>query len=251
MWGRASFLLNLETPPVSEYIAVIAVILSAVGAIYSILSFKKRRDEVAEAYKRLIKSYSGIIGDISSSTTVDLLRARQDLEKVITGASESLSHITGKEIHSSIKLFGMDNEQLHVVTFLRDRASAPSRETFSLKYPVDQNTAYSHIFKNLDKDHFYFISNNIKKMEDGGYLYYGSTNDQWKDLYKSVLVVPIKGKSEEDLLGFLTFDSKDKSAFSKDNADLASSVSTLVAATLLKAFSSGKAEEHHEHEQNA
>ena len=235
----------------SEYIAVVAAILSAVGAIYSVLSFKKQHEDVSKTYKNLIDSYAELLGEASTSSATDLAKVRNDLEDVITGVTESLSHISGKEIHSSIKLLEKDDEALNVVTFLRDRESAPNREILNAKYPVLQNTAYSSILKNLDKEHLYFLSNDIKKMEDGGYFYSGSRKDQWKELYKSVLVVPRNGKSKEELLGFLTFDSKDKSAFSEASAELASSVSKLVSAALLKAFSSGGLAERNTKKQNA
>lgn len=235
----------------SEYIAIVAAVLSAIGAIYSAFSFKKRSKEVSDTYKKLISSYADLIGDVSSSSVSDLARVRQDLEKVITGATESLSHISGKEIHSSIKLLEKDDEKLSAVTFLRDRGSSPMREVFNIKYPVEENTPYSELLNKLDKEHMYFLSNDLTRMEEGGYFYRGSNNKDWENLYKSVLVVPIQGKNKEEILGFLTFDSKDKSAFTEDNVFFASSISKVISAALMKIFSSRASSTHNEQNQNA
>lgn len=235
----------------SEYIAVVAAILSAVGAIYSAVSFKRKSEKVFDTYKKLIQSYAELSGEAGASSVAELAKIRQDLEEVITGVAESLSHITGKEINSSIKLLEKDNEALNLVTFLRDRESAPYREILDAKYPVSQNTAYSSILKNWNKELLYFLSNDVKKMEEGGYYYAGSKADQWKELYKSVLVVPIQDEKKEGLIGFLTFDSKDKSAFSEAAADIASNASKLVSSALVRALSSGGSSSGDEQKQNA
>ena len=236
-----------------EFIAVVAAILSAVGAIYSAYTFKRQIDKVSNTYKKLIESYSELIGEDSKSSVDDLTKIRKDLEEIISGVTDSLEHISGKEIHSSIKLLEKDKEGLNLVTFIRDKDSAPYREILQVKYPVLKNKAYSNIFEKIstNKGKKYYLSNDIKDMCEGGYFYSGVKKSQWKDIYKSVLVVPIQGKKENELIGFVTFDSKDKAAFSRDSVELASSVSKLVSAALSKVFSSGSTPEKNAQRTNA
>lgn len=221
----------------SEFLSISASILSAIGAIYSMASYKKQKDDLSESYKKVVDSYATMLGRGSFSAS-DLMRVRHELQNILTGASEALSHISGKEIHASIKLLENDKENVNVVTFLRDQSSAPKREIFALKYPVRQNIAYATLSNDLDKD-LYFVNNDLQKLEEGGFLHCGPSNNRWKNDYKSVLVVPIKGKNNRQLLGFLTFDSTEKSAFSDESACLAKSLAKVVSATLLKAFSLG------------
>jgi len=222
---------------VFEYLAIFAATISAVGALYSIVTYKKQKDLLSNSYQKILNNYTKMLGIKSTASTLDLMRARSDLQKVLTGASEALSHISGKETHGSIKLIENDGQGENVVTFLRDISSAASREMFKLKYPVANNSAYSSILQNMNKENGHFLVNDLRKMSEGGYFHSGSDKNNWEPIYKSVLVLPIKGKDNNELLGFLTFDSKDKSAFSEDSVSFASSVSKLISAALLGVLS--------------
>src|SRR5262245_60115677 len=144
-----------------------AAVLSAAGAIYSVLSFKKKHEEISRAYMEVLDSYARLLGESSTSSVSDLVKVRQDLQEVITAVAASLGHISGKKIQGAIRLLSSENGGLKVVTFVRDIESSQNRETLHAKYPVRGNTAYSIFLGSPEST--YFLVNDLERQMQGEY----------------------------------------------------------------------------------
>ena len=224
-----------------EYLSVVAATVSVIVATVNYFIYKKQKRKLKDNFLKLIESYSKYLGSEELISAKNLAKSQQVLSDLLTSATKSLRELYGKKMFASVKLIEKQNGEVYAVTFARDGYSSYHREMFKYKYPIKYNTAYSSLL-NDKKGNNYFLSNDIKDLSEGGY--YNTTNNDWKNLYKSVLVIPIVGQTKKDILGFLVFDSPEKNAFSKEVIEFIDSISRLVAKIIEDVLSNADVNEH-------
>jgi hypothetical protein len=223
---------------IASIAAIGATLVSGIAALYSFFTTKKRHEKLKLTYSSLEKTYQKLFeGEINKKLDIEeISEFKSVILPIINQATKAIHELSRKEVSSAIKLLyaGDKDEDLNLVTFLRDSHSTRNREILDFKYPINSNIAYKTILSSYDK---YFLDNDIANPSEGGYV--NDTREIIESLYRSALVLPlVAGKDEQHkhILGFLTFDSKEKNAFGSDSVEYAKKVSELISMYMKKSL---------------
>lgn len=245
---------NISTGTIVFICAGIVCILAIVSAIGVHLSTKNDRVYLGKTYSKcfhaLMHNIRNMLEDDDmaqektsyNSATAYRYHITQQSIDLMTELSKHLTEAFNIEIRSCIKLFdfitpgaikptddNIDTAKLKVITFARNNIGLPEmlREqyrTFSVKENTDFDYIFSH--KQTDSEYrpaFFFKQDLVKFDKDEkkrGRKYRNSTLN-WKDKYRTTIVMPIRYLKDlqdgtvpsYDLVGYLCVDSKNTKAF--------------------------------------
>ena len=194
--------------------------------------------------------YFDILHDYKKGTLTEVHLSRTyktELQKILDSLCSMMTAYTGRDISACIKLIAysdpqevLDKESATLVTFSRSSNSKSNRGDYESPatpiYLRDNTDFYNVVDKGNLKIHFYQenLPDYADELERMGSRYH-NTNINWKEFYRSTIVVPIRIKHNKlyhlrknddtyHILGFLCVDSMDTDAFTKQqeafNVDL-------------------------------
>lgn len=139
---------------------------------------------------------------------------RHALKAAMDELAKAFSILTVSNCRCCIKMVTRKESAFGVVTLSRN-SSFREQERFK---PIDYNTGFNDLFQDKEMKMRWFFGNNLPEAAKAGE--YRNTNPDWRRLYLSTLVWPIRrvATSEEqtEFIGFLCVDSNRTRRFSEE-----------------------------------
>ncbi|MEM5553265.1 hypothetical protein WNY63_21405 [Pseudoalteromonas neustonica] len=206
----------------SSVFLVSALTVLSIGYLYSI---RVRLDNIAlrqttETYGEINELYRDALsvffsGENPITCPKNLVEEEKRILFSVCQRIENIfARVINRECTVTIKLLVEENNKIYAETMTRSVSQSIRDTSNSVRYEVNTgaNTAFDEAIRNkVGKKPAHFYSPNLKKL-DG----YRNQRQNYIEFYKSVLVVPIRGRNvsekntagEFDYIGFLCIDTK-------------------------------------------
>jgi hypothetical protein len=196
-----------------DYLAHTSALVSVIAVIYSI-DAARRLSKSKERKLVLINQYYKSILDTYLNKH-DIYKSSKAIQETLDRLSKIINDNHNYGASASFKIFSDDGSK-NIRTFLRDINNSNNREILVDTYPLLENKLFLESYNSRKP---VFI-NNINSPKDA--IYFNTNNGDWKSTYGSVWVFPVTEPKSQNLIGFLTIDTKERVMKNSDIYRLAS-----------------------------
>ncbi|MBT2784977.1 MULTISPECIES: GAF domain-containing protein [unclassified Halomonas] len=189
-----------------NYLPYLSVVLSVAAVAYSLYAARKTIDRKERKLSLINQYYRKVLN--ANLDKEDIYKSSKAIQETLSRLSEIINDEHDFGASASFKIFVGDGSE-NIRTYLRDINNSNNREILRDVYPIAENKLF---MESLYRKQPVFIENFSSPKEA---IYYNTSNENWKSKYLSVWVFPVKDPKSEDVIGFLTVDTKER--MSKNN----------------------------------